>query len=79
MSKSSKKKNPTNTNIQSILEQVKVRDFYGKRKVFFTLSSILMVVGLLLLDEESTILLTEKDDMFFSEERVITGGCLSKV
>ncbi len=47
MSKSNKKKNSTNTNIQSILEQVKVRDFYGTRKVFFTLSSILMVVVLL--------------------------------
>ena len=47
MSKSSKKKNPTNTNIQSILEQVKIRDFYGNRKVFFTLSAILMVVVLL--------------------------------
>ena len=32
MSKSTKKKNTTNTNIQSILEQVKVRDFYGTRK-----------------------------------------------
>ena len=47
MSKSNKKKNSTNTNIQSILEQVKVRDFYGTRKVFFTLSAILMVVVLL--------------------------------
>ena len=45
MSKSNKKKN--STNIQSILEQVKVRDFYGTRKVFFTLSAILMVVVLL--------------------------------
>ena len=47
MSKSNKKKNSTNTNIQSILEQVKVRDFYGTRKIFFTLSAILMVVVLL--------------------------------
>ncbi len=47
MSKSNKKKNTVNTNIQSILEQVKVRDFYGTRKVFFTLSAILMVVVLL--------------------------------
>lgn len=47
MSKSNKKKNAVNTNIQSILEQVKVRDFYGTRKVFFTLSGILMVVVLL--------------------------------
>ena len=47
MSKSTKKKNTTNTNIQSILEQVKVRDFYGTRKVFFTLSAILMVAVLL--------------------------------
>lgn len=47
MSKSNKKKNNTNTNIQSILEQVRVRDFYGTRKVFFTLSSILMIVVLL--------------------------------
>ncbi len=45
MSKSNKKK--TTTNIQSMLEQVKVRDFYGSRKVFFTISSILMVVVLL--------------------------------
>lgn len=47
MSKSNKKKNSTNTNIQSILEQVKVRDFYGNRKKFFTLSSVLMVAVLL--------------------------------
>ena len=47
MSKSNKKKNAVNTNIQSILEQVKVRDFYGTRKVFFTLSAILMVAVLL--------------------------------
>ena len=47
MSKSNKKNNSANTNIQSILEQVKVRDFYGTRKVFFTLSAILMVVVLL--------------------------------
>lgn len=45
MSKSNKKNN--STNIQSILEQVKVRDFYGTRKVFFTLSAILMVAVLL--------------------------------
>lgn len=47
MSKSNKKKNATNTNIQSIIEQVKIRDFYGTRKVFFTLSAILMVLVLL--------------------------------
>ncbi len=46
MSKSNKK-NKNNSNIQSILEQVKVRDFYGNRKKFFTLSSILMVLVLL--------------------------------
>ena len=46
MSKSNKK-NKTNTNIQSIIEQVKVRDFYGHRKIFFTLSAILMVLVLL--------------------------------
>ena len=46
MSKSNKK-NTTNTNIQSIIEQVKVRDFYGTRKVFFALSAILMVAVLL--------------------------------
>ena len=46
MSKSNKK-NKTNTNIQSIIEQVKVRDFYGHRKAFFTLSSIMMVLVLL--------------------------------
>ena len=47
MSKSNKKNNTANTNIQSILEQVKVRDFYGTRKVFFALSAILMVAVLL--------------------------------
>ncbi len=47
MSKSNKKKNTENTNIQSILEQVKVRDFYGTRKVFFAMSAILMVAVLL--------------------------------
>ena len=46
MSKSNKK-NKTNTNIQSILEQVKVRDFYGNRKKFFTLSSVLIVLVVL--------------------------------
>ena len=46
MSKSNKK-NKTNTNIQSIIEQVKVRDFYGHRKAFFTLSAIMMVLVLL--------------------------------
>ncbi len=35
------------TNVQSILEQVKVRDFYGNRKIFFVLSAVLMVVVLL--------------------------------
>lgn len=47
MSKSNKKKNTANTNIQSILEQVKVRDFYGTRKVFFAISAILMIAVLL--------------------------------
>ena len=46
MSKSNKK-NKTNTNIQSILEQVKVRDFYGNRKKFFTLSAVLMILVVL--------------------------------
>jgi preprotein translocase subunit SecF len=46
MSKSNKK-NKTNTNIQSILEQVKVHDFYGTRKVFFIFSAVMMVVVLL--------------------------------
>ena len=46
MSKSNKK-NKNNSNVQSILEQVKVRDFYGNRKKFFTLSSVLMVLVLL--------------------------------
>ncbi len=45
MSKSNK--NNKNNNVQSILDQVKVRDFYGNRKKFFTLSSILMVLVLL--------------------------------
>ena len=40
MSKSNKKNTSANTNIQSILEQVKVRDFYGHRKIFFTISSL---------------------------------------
>ena len=42
-----KKNNQAKTNIQSILEQVKVRDFWGTRKVFFMLSAFLMV-GVLL-------------------------------
>lgn len=41
------KKNKNTTNIQSIIEQVKVRDFYGTRKVFFTLSCLLIVAVLL--------------------------------
>lgn len=45
MSKSNKKK--TNTNVQSILEQVKVRDFCGARKIFFTMSAILMIAVVL--------------------------------
>ena len=45
MSKSNKKKgNPNQTNIQSILENVKVRDFFGTRKVFFILSAVLIAV-----------------------------------
>lgn len=46
MSKQNKNKK-TNANVQSILENVRVRDFYGTRKVFFTLSSVLMVLVLL--------------------------------
>ena len=44
MSKS--KKNSNKTNVQSLLEQVKVRDFYGNRRKFFVLSSVLMVLVL---------------------------------
>ena len=47
MSKQNKKKNTNQTNIQSIIEQVKVRDFYGTRKVFFALSAVLIVLVLL--------------------------------
>ena len=47
MSKQNKKQNQNTTNIQSIIEQVKVRDFYGTRKVFFVLSAILIVAVLL--------------------------------
>ena len=46
MSKSNKK-NKTNTNIQSIISQVKVRDFYGNRKKFFIFSAVMMVLVLL--------------------------------
>lgn len=46
MSKQNKNKK-TNANVQSILENVRVRDFYGTRKVFFTFSSVLMVLVLL--------------------------------
>lgn len=45
MSKSNKKKN--NANVQSILEQVKVRDFCGARKIFLTMSAVLMIAVLL--------------------------------
>ena len=38
----SKKNKNTNTNIKSILEQVRVRDFYGHRKIFFAFSALLM-------------------------------------
>ena len=34
--------------VKSIMEQVKVRDFYGSRKVFFTVSALLMVFVLLM-------------------------------
>ena len=47
MSKQNKKNNTTQTNIQSIIEQVKVRDFYGTRKVYFVISAILVVLVLL--------------------------------
>ncbi len=47
MSKQNKKKYTNQTNIQSIIEQVKVRDFYGTRKVFFALSAVLIVLVLL--------------------------------
>ena len=47
MSKSNKKKNTNATNIQSILEHVKVRDFYGSRKIFFVFSAVLMAAVLL--------------------------------
>ncbi len=40
------KKNTNKTNVQSILEQVKVRDFYGNRKKFFVLSAVMMVLVL---------------------------------
>lgn len=46
MSKSTKKKNTNQTNVDSLLKQVKVRDFYGNRKKFFVLSSVLMVLVL---------------------------------
>ena len=47
MSKQNKKNNTTQTNIQSIIEQVKVRNFYGTRKVYFVISAILVVLVLL--------------------------------
>ena len=34
--------------VKSIMEQVKVRDFYGSRKIFFTVSALLMVFVLLM-------------------------------
>ena len=37
-----------NTNIKNITEQVRVRDFYGHRKVFFALSALLMIAVLVL-------------------------------
>lgn len=37
-----------NTNVKNITEQVRVRDFYGHRKVFFALSALLMVAVLVL-------------------------------
>ena len=45
----SKKTNNTQnkTNVQSILDQVKVRNFWGTRKLFFVLSSVLLVLVLL--------------------------------
>ncbi len=45
MSKQNKQKQE---NIRSITEQVRVRDFWGTRKVFFVLSSVLMVLVLLM-------------------------------
>lgn len=45
MSKQTKKQEKSN--VQSILEQVKVRDFWGTRKVYFILSAALMVIVLL--------------------------------
>ena len=44
---SKKTNNQTKTNVESILKQVKVRDFWGTRKVFFIISSLL-IVGVLL-------------------------------
>ncbi len=46
MSKNNQK-NAVKTNVQSIIEQVKVRDFYGTRRVFFTLSALLIAAVLL--------------------------------
>ena len=40
------KKNTNKTNVDSLLSQVKVRDFYGNRKKFFILSAVLMVLVL---------------------------------
>ncbi len=40
------KKNTNKTNVESLLSQVKVRDFYGNRKKFFILSAVLMVLVL---------------------------------
>lgn len=47
MSKQKKTSTQNTTNIASILEQVKVRDFYGTRKTFFIVSSVLLVLVLL--------------------------------
>ncbi|MCQ2417079.1 MAG: protein translocase subunit SecF [Oscillospiraceae bacterium] len=45
MSKSNNKNN--SSNVQSVLQDLKVRDFYGNRKKFFVLSSVLVVVIML--------------------------------
>ena len=47
MSKQNKKQQ-AKTNVQSLIEQVKVRDFYGTRKMFFMISAILIVLVILL-------------------------------
>ena len=48
MSKQNKKNNNPQTNVQSLLEQVRVRDFYGTRKVYFIISAVLIVLVLLM-------------------------------